>query len=268
MLEEANLGGTVEGFVVIIEADFSNRDEFRARFRGTNESGEGLRVDDRRLGVRVGIFGVDAVSTEDVFMGGGEGLGIRGVLGVCADDDDLVDAGSMSILKELLGLVGREPLLVVEVTMRIDKIGGHRDIIALFPAMREEVRDDNEESSEGKDDEEMKDGRLEGVKGESFEGRDEVVGRDIPVGREDMGGGDNAVGEPGDRDEGAAEEAAAEGDDVRDAIDGVATAQEVRDKKGEGGGAERENEGVQNKPEAVKREHNGPDDDKANEDIG
>lgn len=229
---------------MIIEADFPNGDELRARFRGTNESGEGLRVDDWRLGVRVGIFGVDAVSTEDVFMGGSEGLGVRGVLGVGADDDDLVDAGSMSILKELLGLVGREPLLVVEVTMRINKIGRHRDIIALFAAMREEVRDDNEESSEGKDDEEMEENRLEGVEGESFEGRDEVVGRDIPVGREDVSGGDNAIREPGDRDKGAAEEAAAEGDNIRDAIDGVATAQEVRDKKGEGRGAERENEGV------------------------
>ncbi len=117
LLEEANLGGAVERFVMIVEADFSDRDELRARFRGTNESGEGLRVDDWRLGVRVGIFGVDAVSTEDVFMGGGEGLGGRGILGVGADDDDLINAGSMSILKELLGLVGREPFLVVEVTM-------------------------------------------------------------------------------------------------------------------------------------------------------
>ena len=102
---------------MIVEADFSDRDELRARFRGTNESGEGLRVDDWRLGVRVGVFGVNAVSTEDVFMGGSEGLGVRGVLGVGADDDDLVDAGSMSILKELLGLVGREPFLIVEVAM-------------------------------------------------------------------------------------------------------------------------------------------------------
>ena len=90
--------------------------------------------------------------------------------------------------------------------------------------MREEVRDDSEEGGEGKDDEEMKDDGLERVKGESFEGRDEVVGRDIPVGREDVGDGDNAFGEPGDRDEGTAEEAAAEGDDVRDACDSVATA--------------------------------------------
>jgi hypothetical protein len=151
--------------------------------------------------------------------------------------------------------------------MRIDKIGGHRDIIALFPAMREEVRNDGEEGGEGKDDEEMKDDGLERVKGKSLEGRDEIVGRDIPVGREDMGGGDNAVREPGDRDEGAAEEATAEGDNIRDAIDSIATAQEVRDKKGEGGGAERENEGAQNKPEAMEGEHNGPDDDKANEYI-
>ena len=55
--------------------------------------------------------------------------------------------------------------------------------------MREEVRDDSEEGGEGKDDEEMKDDGLERVKGESFEGRDEVVGRDIPVGREDVGDG-------------------------------------------------------------------------------
>lgn len=39
-----------------------------------------------------------------------------------------------------------------------------------------------------------------------------------------MGGGDNAVREPGHRDEGAAEEATAEGDNIRDAIDSIATA--------------------------------------------
>ena len=70
----------------------------------------------------VGVFGVNAVGAEDVFVGVGEGLGVFAILGVGADDDNLVDACLFSIIEKLLGLSGSEPLLVVEMAMGVDKI--------------------------------------------------------------------------------------------------------------------------------------------------
>lgn len=111
-LKEADLGGAIEGFVMIIEADFADSNEFGAIFG----------VDSGETRVVVGVFGVDAVGAENVFVSVDEGLSVFAIIGVGADDDDLVDSGFFGILEKLLGLGGREPLLVVEVTVGVDKI--------------------------------------------------------------------------------------------------------------------------------------------------
>lgn len=115
-LKKADLGGAVDWLVVVIEADFTDGDEFFRRLRG------GLATNGVNW-VAIGVFRVDAVGAEDIFVGVGEGLGVAGIFGIGANNDNLVNTGGVSVDEELLGLLGREPLLVVEMTMRIDKIG-------------------------------------------------------------------------------------------------------------------------------------------------
>lgn len=83
----------------------------------------------------------------------------------------------------------------------------------------------------------MEDDGPERVKGRSLESGDVVVGGDVPVGREDVSDSEDGVGEPGHRDEGAAEEATAETDNVRDAVDSVAAFQKIRNQESKGSGA-------------------------------
>lgn len=46
-----------------------------------------------------------------------------------ADNDNLLDVVSMRLFKTILGLLGSIKLWVVEMTMSVDKIVGHGDII-------------------------------------------------------------------------------------------------------------------------------------------
>ena len=76
------------------------------------------------------ILGVNAVSPEHIGVGGGKGAGVGGIGGVGADDDDLTDVVGGGFVQKLLGLLGSEPFLVVEVTVRVDEIIVQSDIIA------------------------------------------------------------------------------------------------------------------------------------------
>ena len=138
-------------------------------------------------------------------------------------------------------------------------------ILAL--AAGEEVGEENEDKGEGKNDKEMKEDRLESVEREGFEGGNLAVSRDIPVGRKSMSNSNNGVRKQGYWNKSAAKEAATEADDVSDAVDGVTTLQEISNEEGESGGAEGKDTRAKNKPETMKREHNGTDDNEANQDV-
>lgn len=133
--------------------------------------------------------------------------------------------------------------------------------------MGKEVGDNDEGEGKSKNDQHMEEDGLESVEAETFEGFNLFIGGDIPIGGEGVSKGNDAIGKPSERDKGAAEETAAEGNDIGDAVNSVATTQKIRNEEGKRGGAEGKDERVKDEPETVKREHGGADDNETDEDV-
>lgn len=76
------------------------------------------------------ILRVNTISPKNVIMSGSEIAGMDSVGRVGANDDNLAHVMFAGLAQVVLGLRGREKFRIVEVTVRVDKIAIHNNIIA------------------------------------------------------------------------------------------------------------------------------------------